>query len=112
MSPHPERPREAVAHGALPGAPAVPRSGDLLVSRPTACVEHRVTVVPAPAVSTCPNHDTAVRRACEMARARHVDAWLTVDHIHFRQLACHREAWPGRSAGQAARPDPGACEDR
>ena len=66
------------------------RTGDVLVSRITACVEHEVSIVPGPAEVVCPNHDAAVRTAQAMARQRHVDAWLTADHLHVVKIGSYR----------------------
>lgn len=68
----------------------LPRDGDILVSNPTATVEHEISVVPAHPDVVCPNHDSAVRKAREMASERQVDAWLTEDHTHFMKIADHR----------------------
>jgi hypothetical protein len=69
-----------------------PKIGDVLVSRNTARVEHEVSIVPEPAGSVCPNHDSAVSRALDLAQERRVDAWLTEDHIHFVRIVSHRKA--------------------
>lgn len=68
----------------------VPRGGDVLVSNPTATVEHTVSIVPAPPDLICPNHDAAIGKAHELARDRHVDVWLTEDHTHFLKIASYR----------------------
>jgi hypothetical protein len=67
-----------------------PQPGDILVSRSSGNVEHQIGVVPDPPHESLPSHDRAVRKACEMAEARHVDAWLTEDLIHFLRLATFR----------------------
>lgn len=72
------------------------RIGDVLVSRISACVEHEVSVVPGPAEVVCPNHDAAVRMGREMAQQRHVDAWLTADHLHLLKIGSYRPASEGR----------------
>jgi hypothetical protein len=69
-----------------------PKPGDVLVSNARATVEHDICVVPAPAHIVCPNHDTAVKRAHELARERQVDLWLTEDQTHFLRLASYRAA--------------------
>ena len=69
----------------------IPQAGDVLVSNPTATVEYEVSIVPAVPDIVCPNHDVAVVRARELARERHVDAWLTEDHTHFLKIASYRE---------------------
>jgi hypothetical protein len=68
-----------------------PRAGDVLVSNRTATLEHDVSIVPAAPDLVCPNHDSAVGLAREMAKDRGVDAWLTEDHTHFLQIAAHRQ---------------------
>jgi hypothetical protein len=67
------------------------RTGDVLVSRIAACIEHEVSIVPGPAEVVCPTHDTAVSTAREMAQQRHVDAWLTEDHLHLVKLGSYRQ---------------------
>jgi hypothetical protein len=70
----------------------IPKDGDILVSNPTATVEHEISIVPKQPEVMCPNHDSAVRKACELASERQVDAWLTEDHTHFLKIASHRAA--------------------
>jgi hypothetical protein len=67
-----------------------PQTGDVLVSKATAKVEHEVSIVPAQAHRVCPNHDAAVADAREIAKVRHVDAWLTEDHTHYLKVASYR----------------------
>ena len=67
-----------------------PKSGDILVSRSSGNVEHQIGVVPGPPHESAPTHDRAVNKACELARERGVDAWLTEDLIHFLRLASYR----------------------
>ena len=67
-----------------------PKNGDVLVSNPTATIAHDVSIVPAPPDIVCPNHDTAVAKACAMAQELGVDAWLTEDHTHFLKIASYR----------------------
>lgn len=69
----------------------VPQDGDVLVSNPTARIEHDVSVVPAPRTLVCPNHAAAVAQARELAKNRRVDAWLTGDHTHFLKIASYRD---------------------
>jgi hypothetical protein len=66
------------------------RNGDVLVSRAAARIEHEVSIVPTPTGLVCANHDTAVKRAHELARERQVDAWLTEDFIHVVKIASYR----------------------
>jgi hypothetical protein len=69
----------------------VPRPGDVLVSNSTATLEHDVSIVPSGAEIVCPTHDTALARAHELAKDRHVDVWLTEDHTHFMKVASYRD---------------------
>lgn len=66
------------------------QDGDVLVSNPSATIEHRVSIVGDSTVHTCPNHDAAVTKARELAKDRHVDVWLTEDHTHFMKVASYR----------------------
>jgi hypothetical protein len=72
------------------------RNGDVLVSQISACIEHEVSVVPGPPEVVCPNHDAAIRKGREMAQQRHVDAWLTADHLHVVKIGSYR---PGGEPG-------------
>jgi hypothetical protein len=67
-----------------------PIFGDVLVSKLSARVEHRVDLVPAQPGPVCPNEASAVAEATRLAREHHVDAWLTQDHRHYLKIACHR----------------------
>jgi len=67
-----------------------PQDGDILVSKPTATVEHCLSIVGGSTVETCPNHDSALRKARRLAQDRHVDVWLTEDHTHFPKIASCR----------------------
>jgi hypothetical protein len=69
----------------------VPKTGDVLVSNPSATVEHDVCIVPNRPHLTCPNHDSAVSAGVALAKELRVDAWLTEDRIHFLRLATYRE---------------------
>jgi hypothetical protein len=69
-----------------------PRQGDVLVSKPTATVEHEISIVPEQPHIVCPTHDSAVAKAYELAEALQVDAWLTEDHTHFMRIASGRAA--------------------
>lgn len=72
----------------------LPRDGDVLVSNPSATVEHVVSIVPAAPDMMCANHDSAVSKAHELAKNRHVDVWLTEDNRHFLKLASYRSEEP------------------
>jgi hypothetical protein len=68
----------------------IPQDGDILVSKPTATIEHCVSVVGESTGEMCLNHDTALVKARELAKERHVDAWLTGNHTHFLKVASYR----------------------
>ena len=68
----------------------IPVPGDVLISNPTATVEHCVTIVPGAETILSTNHDRAIARAHEIGRDRHVDVWLTEDHTHFLKLGSYR----------------------
>jgi hypothetical protein len=72
--------------------PALPRPGDILISNPSATVEHDISIVPEPPHVTCPNQTQAVTRARELARERQVDVWLTEDYRHFMKIITNRPA--------------------
>jgi hypothetical protein len=66
------------------------RSGDVLVSHPTAVREHQISIVPNAPHAISPTHDAALSDARVEADARGVDAWLTEDQTHVVQIAAHR----------------------
>lgn len=70
--------------------PQWPREGDVLVSNPTATVEHEICIVPRPPHITCANHDRAVAQGRQLAEHLKVDAWLTEDKCHFLRLGSYR----------------------
>jgi hypothetical protein len=72
--------------------PHCPRDGDVLVSKPTAIVEHEICVVPRPPHVTCPNYNRAVAEGRRLAQQLKVDAWLTEDNCHFMRIATFRES--------------------
>jgi hypothetical protein len=67
-----------------------PRDGDVLVSNPTATVEHEICIVPRSPHITCANHDRAVAKGRQLAEQLHVDLWLTEDHRHFMRIGTYR----------------------
>src|SRR5215212_1182414 len=74
-----------------PGGGPRPKSGDVLVSRPTARADlYETSVVPAVARLTDNSYDGGQNRARQLARELAVDAWFTCDHIHVVRLAHHR----------------------
>lgn len=66
---------------------AHPQDGDVLVSKLSARVEHYVHIVPAHPRLLCPNEASAIADGVQLARQRHVDAWITQDHRHFLKIA-------------------------
>ena len=69
---------------------STPKSGDVLVSHPTAVREHKISVIPNEPHAVSPTHDAAVSDGCSEADARGVDAWLTEDQTHVLKIASHR----------------------
>ena len=67
------------------------KSGDVLVSHPTAVREHEISVIPNPPHAISPTHDTAISDGRSEADARGVDAWLTEDQTHVVKIASHRQ---------------------
>jgi 1,4-alpha-glucan branching enzyme len=72
----------------------LPQNGDVVVSHPTATIEHSICVVPRRPHMTCATHDQAVVSGRKLAETLHVDAWLTEDHCHFLLIASFRPARP------------------
>jgi hypothetical protein len=72
------------------GSLANVRSGDVIVSHPTAVREHEISIVPNPPHTVSPTHDAAVRDGRSEADALGVDAWLTEDKTHVVKIASHR----------------------
>src|SRR5687768_15699790 len=66
------------------------QSGDVLVSHPTAVLEHEISIVPNASHATSPTHDLAVHDARSEADAKGVDAWLTEDQTHVVKISSHR----------------------
>jgi hypothetical protein len=66
------------------------KSGDVLVSHPTAVREHEISVIPNPPHAISPTHDAAVSAGRSEADALGVDAWLTEDQMHVVKIASHR----------------------
>ena len=69
---------------------ACPQPGDVLVSNPTATLDHDIGIVPNAPHLTCPTHKVAVARGHELARDLRVDLWLTEDHTHFMMIGSYR----------------------
>jgi hypothetical protein len=74
----------------MPRRPA-PKSGDVLVSRPTARADvYAISVIPSEARIVAARYQDAMARVEELARGLAVDGWYTCDHIHFARIARHR----------------------
>jgi hypothetical protein len=86
-----QRPRlEAMSNEKQPGSLTNLQAGDVLVSRPTAVLQHEISIVPAAPHATSLTHDAAISDGCSEAEARGVDAWLTEDQTHVVKIASHR----------------------
>lgn len=68
----------------------LPQVGDVLISKPTAVVEHDVSIVPTSTSVLRARYDLAITEGQKLAEQLSVDLWLTEDHTHFLQLAGHR----------------------
>ena len=66
------------------------KSGDVLVSHPTAVREHEISLIPNAPHAMSPTHDAAVSDGRSEADAMGVDAWLTEDQTHVVKIASHR----------------------
>lgn len=83
---------EVVSNEKQPESLANMKSGDVLVSHPTAVREHEISVIPNAPHATSATHDAAVSEGRSEADALGVDAWLTEDHTHVVKIASHRAA--------------------
>ena len=68
----------------------LPQVGDVLISKPTAIVEHDVSIVATSTSVLRARYDLAITEGQKLAEQLSVDLWLTEDHTHFRRLAGHR----------------------
>ena len=69
---------------------AGPKSGDVLVSRPTARADvYWINVIATGAHMSAVRYDDAMEKAREVARGLSVDGWYTCDHIHSVRIARH-----------------------
>ena len=66
------------------------KTGDVLVSHPTASRQHDISVLPNAPHAMSPTHDGAISEGRSEADALGVDAWLTEDHTHVVKIASHR----------------------
>jgi hypothetical protein len=84
------RPRLGFVSETDPKSLSDAKSGDVLVSHPTAAREHEISVIPNAPHATAPAHDAAVSDGRAEAGAKGVDAWLTEDQTHVVKIASHR----------------------
>jgi hypothetical protein len=92
------RHRSILVTGQTPGTaagvlsrPTVPKSGDVLVSRPTARADaYAISVIPTHAHIIAVRYEDAVEIGRELARGLVVDGWYTCDHTHSVRIARHR----------------------
>jgi hypothetical protein len=68
-----------------------PRYGDVLVSNPSATLEHEICIVPRSPRITCANHNRAVTEGRQLAEQLKVDACLTEDNCHFLRIGSFRQ---------------------
>jgi hypothetical protein len=67
------------------------KSGDVLVSRPTARADvYAISVIPGKAHIVAARYQDAMEKAEELARGQAVDGWYTCDQTHFARIARHR----------------------
>jgi hypothetical protein len=83
---------------------ALPQNGDVVVSHPTATIEHSISVVPERPHMTCATHDQAIASGRELAEKLQVDVWLTEDLCHFLLIASFRSVPPNDEEHGRARP--------
>jgi hypothetical protein len=74
-----------------PIRPPEMKSGDVLVSRPSARADvYDISVVPAAARTTNVRYEDGLETGRKLARELSVDGWFTCDHIHVLCIAQHR----------------------
>lgn len=74
-----------------PTRPPVMKSGDVLVSRPTARADvYDISVAPAVARVSNVCYDDGMETGRQLARELGVDGWFTCDHTHVVAIAKHR----------------------
>jgi hypothetical protein len=74
-----------------PTRPPVMKSGDVLVSRPTARADvYDISVVPAAARVSNVCYEDGMETGRQLARELAVDGWFTCDHTHVVAIAKHR----------------------
>jgi hypothetical protein len=71
--------------------PSVIKSGDVLVSQPTARADvYDVSVVPGGACISNTHYEEGLATGRQLAGELAVDGWFTCDHTHFMRIARHR----------------------
>ena len=69
------------------------KSGDVLVSRPTARADvYDISVVPEVARVSHNGYEDGIQAGRRLAQRLAVDAWFTCDHTHMHSLARYRTA--------------------
>jgi hypothetical protein len=77
--------------GSRPAGGPRPKSGDVLVSRPTARADlYETSVIPAVAHIANVSYEDGTNSGRQLARELAVDAWFTCDHTHVVRLAHYR----------------------
>jgi hypothetical protein len=74
-----------------PTCSPVMKSGDVLVSRPTARADvYDISVVPGVARVSNACYEEGMETGRQLARELAVDGWFTCDHTHVVRIATHR----------------------
>ena len=74
-----------------PTRPPLMKSGDVLVSRPTARSDiYDISVVPSVVRVTTVCYEDGMEMGRQLARELAVDGWFTCDHTHVVRIAEHR----------------------
>jgi hypothetical protein len=79
--------------GGSSSRPCLPvlRSGDVLVSRPTARADvYAISVAPGVAHTSDTRYEEGMKTGRQLAHELGVDGWFTCDHIHFVRIATNR----------------------
>ena len=72
---------------------ALPKTGDLLVSRRSARTDaYEISVVPQSVHTVSKSYREAIEKASGLAGLLAVDAWFTCDHRHYASIVRHRRA--------------------
>jgi hypothetical protein len=81
---------EIVSNETNPQSLSNVKPGDVLVSHPTAVLEHEISIFPNAPHEMPRTHDAAISKGRSEAEAIGVDAWLTEDYTHVVKIASHR----------------------